>query len=187
MSTQSGGSQFLGKGVSVATDEIELAVCGGHMSGLPLNAELTGRGARFLARTATAPGYRMYALAEGPPAGPGLLRIEKGRTIEVETWALPRAADPRHDPAAGRAAGEGAVGGILGRAGRAGHHRIRRLARLPACAARRRRLIAAAHGGLDNGARLGEGLAGGTRRRPAAPHEEFAPWRPSLIPPRSTG
>lgn len=78
--------------VAAAADEIEIAVCGAHMSGLPLNGELTGRGARFLSRALTAPGYRLYALAGGPPARPGLLRIEKGRAIEVETWGLPRAA-----------------------------------------------------------------------------------------------
>ncbi|MFK7746101.1 MAG: allophanate hydrolase [Roseobacter sp.] len=74
------------------SDEIAVAVCGAHMSGLPLNGELTSRGARYLTSTQTAACYRFYALAGGPPARPGLLRIEKGAAIEVEVWALPRSA-----------------------------------------------------------------------------------------------
>ncbi|MDC0737488.1 allophanate hydrolase [Cognatishimia sp. SS12] len=73
-------------------DEIALAVCGAHMSGMALNHELTARGARLLRATTTAPRYRLYALAGGPPQRPGLLRIEKGAEIEVEVWALPKTA-----------------------------------------------------------------------------------------------
>jgi allophanate hydrolase len=77
------------------TDEsfIELAVVGAHMSGLPLNHELTSRGAMFVERTKTAPRYRFYALAGGPPFRPGLVRVEDGgAAIELEVWRLPRAA-----------------------------------------------------------------------------------------------
>ncbi|MCI4665524.1 MAG: allophanate hydrolase [Neomegalonema sp.] len=74
-------------------DEIALVAVGAHMSGLPLNSELTSRGGRFLAATETAAEYRLYALPGGPPARPGLLRTaEGGAPIAVETWALPRAA-----------------------------------------------------------------------------------------------
>ena len=76
-------------GVGVSADEMELVVCGAHMSGLPLNHELTSRGGRFLSKTQTAPSYRLYALAGGPPYRPGLLKIEKGSRIDVETWAIP--------------------------------------------------------------------------------------------------
>ena len=75
-----------------ANDEAEtldLAVCGGHMQGLPLNHELTARGARFLERTRTAPGYRLYALAGFDPPRPGLVRDATGDAIEVEVWRLP--------------------------------------------------------------------------------------------------
>lgn len=75
-----------------ASDEIALAVCGAHMSGMALNRELTSRGGRLLETTRTAPRYRLYALAGGPPMRPGLLRIEKGAQIELELWALPKAA-----------------------------------------------------------------------------------------------
>ncbi|MGG7565160.1 allophanate hydrolase [Rhodovulum sp. DZ06] len=76
---------------AAGVDEIELVVCGAHMSGLPLNHELTDRGARFLKAARTAPCYRLYALPGGPPKRPGLLRIERGGEIEVEVWAMPLA------------------------------------------------------------------------------------------------
>jgi allophanate hydrolase len=74
-------------------DEIEIAVCGAHMSGLPLNGELTGRGARFLRAARTSDAYRLYRLPGGPPARPGLLRGApgSGAAIAVEVWALPMA------------------------------------------------------------------------------------------------
>lgn len=71
-------------------DEIELAVVGAHMSGLPLNAELTRLGARFLRTARTDACYRLYALSGGPPFRPGLIRDGGGSTIQLETWALPK-------------------------------------------------------------------------------------------------
>jgi len=69
---------------------MEIAVVGAHMSGLPLNHELTSRGGVFVARTETAPQYRFYALPGGPPVRPGLARVsEKGAAIELEVWRLP--------------------------------------------------------------------------------------------------
>ncbi len=75
---------------NLAETEIAIAVCGAHMSGMVLNHELTSRGGRLLEATQTAPRYRLYALAGGPPQRPGLLRIEKGAKIEIEVWALPK-------------------------------------------------------------------------------------------------
>lgn len=74
-------------------DEIALAVCGAHMSGLPLNHQLTDLGGRFLRATETAPRYGLHALAGGPPVRPGLVRrLEGGVGIAVEIWTLPKAA-----------------------------------------------------------------------------------------------
>ncbi|PWR02691.1 allophanate hydrolase [Meridianimarinicoccus roseus] len=74
-------------------DEIALAVCGAHMSGLPLNGQLTGRAGRFLAATRTSEDYGFYALPGGPPERPGLVRLgEGGQSIAVEVWALPKSA-----------------------------------------------------------------------------------------------
>ena len=73
--------------------EIELAVVGAHLSGLPLNRELAERGARYLRTVTTRPDYRLYALPGEPPQRPGLLRVASGGgAIETEVWALPPAA-----------------------------------------------------------------------------------------------
>ena len=69
---------------------VPITVCGAHLSGLPLNTQLTERGAWLLESTRTAPSYRLYALAGGPPYRPGLVRAQHGASIEVEVWALPR-------------------------------------------------------------------------------------------------
>ncbi|KQT49909.1 allophanate hydrolase [Methylobacterium sp. Leaf456] len=74
--------------------EIELAVIGAHLSGLALNGELTGLGARFLRAGTTRADYRLYALPGGPPRRPGLLRVADGTgaAIATEVWALEPAA-----------------------------------------------------------------------------------------------
>ena len=70
---------------------VPIAVVGAHLSGLPLNGQLTSRGARLVARTRTAPRYRLYALPGTAPARPGMVRDEAGASLEIEVWALPRA------------------------------------------------------------------------------------------------
>ncbi|MEW8218175.1 MAG: allophanate hydrolase [Candidatus Thiodiazotropha taylori] len=71
--------------------EIDVVVCGAHLQGLPLNWQLTERGATLKAKTETAPIYRMYALPGGPPARPGLILDEvEGAAIEVEVWSMPQ-------------------------------------------------------------------------------------------------
>jgi allophanate hydrolase len=73
-------------------DVIRVVVCGAHLQGLPLNHQLTERGARLIAATRTASRYRLYALAGGPPRRPGLVRVASGgEAIEVEVWELPLA------------------------------------------------------------------------------------------------
>ncbi|MDE2567252.1 MAG: allophanate hydrolase, partial [Burkholderiales bacterium] len=76
---------------------VPLAVCGAHLSGLPLNGQLTGLGGRLVRATRSAPLYRLYALPGGPPQRPGLVRVAEpgqggGASIELEVWALPAAA-----------------------------------------------------------------------------------------------
>ncbi len=69
---------------------LEIAVCGAHLQGLPLNPQLTSRGAWLVRKTRTAPVYQMVKLPGGPPHRPGLIRrAEGGGVIEVEVWALP--------------------------------------------------------------------------------------------------
>ena len=67
-----------------------LAVVGAHLSGEPLNHQLTSRGATFVVATRTAPVYRLYALTTAPPK-PGLVRVGDvagAGAVEVEVWAL---------------------------------------------------------------------------------------------------
>ncbi|MCB9011168.1 MAG: allophanate hydrolase [Actinobacteria bacterium] len=72
---------------------ILLAVVGAHLSGLPLNHQLTRRGARLHRRTTTAPRYRLHRLPEDDPPKPALVRVPEGGTrIEVEVWTLDAAA-----------------------------------------------------------------------------------------------
>lgn len=71
-----------------ATTPIALAVCGAHLEGQPLHWQLHDRGATLVARTTTAPTYRLYALDTQPPK-PGLVRVHNdGAAIAVEVWAL---------------------------------------------------------------------------------------------------
>jgi allophanate hydrolase len=74
--------------------EIEIAVCGAHMTGLPLNHQLTVPGGRFLRHADSAPDYAFYALPGGPPERPGMVKVGKGEgaSIALEVWALPEAA-----------------------------------------------------------------------------------------------
>jgi allophanate hydrolase len=67
---------------------IEVAVVGAHLSGLPLNGELTRLGGTFVRSTETTPEYRLNALNTQPPK-PGLTRVgEGGAKIAVEVWSL---------------------------------------------------------------------------------------------------
>ena len=74
-------------------EHIALAVCGAHMSGRPLNAQLTNLGASFVTAAKTAAKYKFYALAGDPPLRPGLIRPDHaGASIALEIWSLPKAA-----------------------------------------------------------------------------------------------
>jgi allophanate hydrolase len=73
-----------------ASGQVRVAVCGAHMSGLPLNHQLVSRGGRLVAATKSAPAYKFYALPGGPPLRPGMVRVGTGgAAIEVEVWELP--------------------------------------------------------------------------------------------------
>ena len=70
---------------------VRVAVVGAHLTGMPLNPQLTERGAQLLARTTTAPLYRLYALPGTVPPKPGLQRVAEGQgaRIVVEIWEMP--------------------------------------------------------------------------------------------------
>lgn len=74
---------------SASTGYVWLAVAGAHLSGQPLNHELTRRGARLVRTTRTSAEYKLYLLATEPPK-PGLVHApgEAQHAIEVELWEL---------------------------------------------------------------------------------------------------
>jgi allophanate hydrolase len=78
----------------VAPDRVRVAVVGAHLSGMPLNHQLTGRDAVLAGPARTAQRYRLFALAGTVPAKPGLLRVndgDAGASIELELWDIPLA------------------------------------------------------------------------------------------------
>ena len=71
-----------------------IAVVGAHLSGMPLNSQLTERGATLMHATTTSPAYRLHALPGTVPPKPGLRRVaesEEGAAIALEVWAVPLA------------------------------------------------------------------------------------------------
>jgi allophanate hydrolase len=86
-------SRFAGT-VARSTDApgcIHVAVVGAHLTGQPLNRQLTERGARLVRACRTSPEYRFYALANTAPPKPGLVRDPgfDGPGIALEIWAVP--------------------------------------------------------------------------------------------------
>ena len=73
-----------------ASAPVRLAVVGAHLSGLPLNGQLTARRAQLLRAARTARCYRLYALDGGAVPRPGMVRVaaDEGGAIEVEVWEL---------------------------------------------------------------------------------------------------
>ena len=74
-----------------ANGTVRVAVVGAHLSGMPLNTQLTERGATLAAQTSTAPAYRLYALPGTTPPKPGMARVpaDQGTAIDVELWDMP--------------------------------------------------------------------------------------------------
>jgi hypothetical protein len=69
---------------------VSVAVCGAHMSGLPLNPQLVSLGGKFVKATKTGPYYKLFKLNGFAPERPGLLRVgQGGKAIDLEVWQLP--------------------------------------------------------------------------------------------------
>ncbi len=75
----------------VSADHVRVAVVGAHLTGMPLNFQLTTRDAVLVEETQTASNYRLFALLDGPIKKPGLLRGDSGAAITVELWDIPLA------------------------------------------------------------------------------------------------
>jgi allophanate hydrolase len=74
-----------------SAQHIRVAVVGAHLSGMPLNFQLTQRNAVLVEQTTTAPCYRLYALANTQPPKPGLVKVDQGKAISLELWDIPQA------------------------------------------------------------------------------------------------
>ena len=69
---------------------IQVAVCGAHMSGLPLNKDLLALGATLVGACRTSASYRFYRLPGTGVARPGLVRVAgNGASVDGEIWRLP--------------------------------------------------------------------------------------------------
>jgi allophanate hydrolase len=80
-------------GTTPDEERLSIAVVGAHLSGEPLNHQLTEAGGRFVRAARTAPAYRLYALPNVSPAKPGMMRVQdRGASIELEVWSLSPAA-----------------------------------------------------------------------------------------------
>ncbi len=78
--------------IAAPTPCLKVAVVGAHLSGMPLNGQLTERGARLVQTTRTSEHYRLYALPGTVPPKPGLKRVDtQGTAIAVEVWDVPLA------------------------------------------------------------------------------------------------
>jgi len=76
--------------IDVGDDSVRVAVVGAHLSGLPLNHQLTERGGWLERPARTTARYRLFALPGTTPPKPGLLRdADGGSSIDVEVWRLP--------------------------------------------------------------------------------------------------
>ncbi len=76
--------------IAFADDSVRVAVVGAHLSGLPLNCQLTERRGRLEKAARTSARYRLYALPGTAPPKPGMVRDPgHGSAIEVEVWRLP--------------------------------------------------------------------------------------------------
>ncbi len=69
-------------------ERVEIAVVGAHLSGMPLNHQLTDLGGILARQTRTAACYRLHALPDSQPPKPGLIRSDDGQPIELEVWQL---------------------------------------------------------------------------------------------------
>lgn len=74
-----------------APGSVRVAVVGAHLTGMPLNFQLTSRDAVLVEQTTSAATYRLYALPGTVPPKPGLARVAAdGAAIIVELWDIPQ-------------------------------------------------------------------------------------------------
>lgn len=69
---------------------VTVMVVGAHLTGMPLNHELSAKGGKLAKTCRTAGDYRLYVLPGTTPPKPGLVRDPgfDGRGVEVEVWKV---------------------------------------------------------------------------------------------------
>ncbi|MBX4958327.1 allophanate hydrolase [Rhizobium lentis] len=69
---------------------VAIVVVGAHLTGMPLNHELTGPGGKRIKTCRTAADYRLFVLPDTVPPKPGLVREPgfDGNGLEVEVWKV---------------------------------------------------------------------------------------------------
>lgn len=71
---------------------VQLAVVGAHLTGMPLNFQLTTRGGTLRKKTLSAAHYQLFALKNTHPPKPALQYLQQdGQKIELEVWDIPLA------------------------------------------------------------------------------------------------
>jgi len=78
-------AQPLSSATPISQHHIRVAVVGAHLTGMPLNFQLTTRDAVHIET------YALYALNGTVPPKPGLARQQDGQSIIVELWDVPTA------------------------------------------------------------------------------------------------
>jgi len=75
---------------SATGKSVLIAVVGAHLSGMPLNYQLTERNAKRVRCCPTQPVYRLFELPNTTPPKPGLVRCRDGTgvAIDVEVWEM---------------------------------------------------------------------------------------------------
>ena len=70
---------------------VRVAVVGAHLSGMPLNSQLTERNAALVCEAKSSASYQFFALSGTTPPKPGLLRVPVGAgyQIALEIWEMP--------------------------------------------------------------------------------------------------
>ncbi|MCE1270467.1 MAG: allophanate hydrolase [Acinetobacter sp.] len=81
----------LSSATPISQHHIRVAVVGAHLTGMPLNFQLTTRDAVHIETTTTSQNYALYALNGTVPPKPGLARQQDGQCIIVELWDVPTA------------------------------------------------------------------------------------------------
>lgn len=84
----------------VDSEPFQLAVCGLHLSGQPLNWQLTEVNGTCLRKCKSSPDYKLYSI-EGPAAGlvrPGMVKVTdgSGAAIDLEVRDTLRLRRPPH-------------------------------------------------------------------------------------------